>query len=146
MNRNQLAVEDEIFLCDEKFFKDDEEHCYSGLFRDGFAVLKVAPGDYGVPNQVILTYPTVEEIENNPKLKAEVNEYSGMEADTDVTVYPIALRFGKISKVEDIKGKLLDDLLDAIDYSFLQTDGTYDKALTHPVIDKVNYIKKLIKQ
>ncbi len=38
--------------------------------------------------------------------------------------------------------KLLELLLEAIDYSFYQTDGTYDKALTYPVIDKVQYIKK----
>lgn len=53
---------------------------------------------------------------------------------------------GDDSSVGDLKGKLLDLLLDAIDYSFLQIDGNYDKSLTYPVIDKVNYIKKLIKQ
>ena len=35
-------------------------------------------------------------------------------------------------------------LLDVIDYSFLQTDGSYDKSLTYPVIDKVLFIKKNI--
>lgn len=38
--------------------------------------------------------------------------------------------------------KLLDMLLEAIDYSFLQTDGSYCNSLTYPVIDKVKYIKK----
>lgn len=38
----------------------------------------------------------------------------------------------------------LELLLEAIDYSFLKTDGTYDEALTYPVIDKVKYIKGLI--
>jgi len=37
---------------------------------------------------------------------------------------------------------LLMLLLDAIDYSFARTDGTYDRSLSYPVIDKVNYIKK----
>ena len=37
--------------------------------------------------------------------------------------------------------ELLKLLLEAIDYSFLKTDGTYDKSLTYPVIDKVNFIK-----
>lgn len=37
--------------------------------------------------------------------------------------------------------ELLDMLLEAIDYSFLKTDGSYDKSLTYPVIDKVRYIK-----
>ena len=39
---------------------------------------------------------------------------------------------------------MLNLLLEAIDYSFLRTDGTYDKALTYPVIDKVRFIKKLL--
>lgn len=42
-------------------------------------------------------------------------------------------------------GKLLDMLLEAIDYSFLQTDGSYDKTLTYPVIDKIQYIKEQVK-
>ena len=41
--------------------------------------------------------------------------------------------------------KLLGMLLEAIDYSFLQTDGSYDKTLTYPVIDKVQYIKEQVK-
>ena len=42
-------------------------------------------------------------------------------------------------------GKLLKMLLEAIDYSFLQTDGSYDKTLTYPVIDKIQYIKEQVK-
>lgn len=41
--------------------------------------------------------------------------------------------------------KLLGMLLEAIDYSFLQIDG-YDKTLTYPVIDKVQYIKEQVKK
>lgn len=41
--------------------------------------------------------------------------------------------------------KLLNMLLEVIDYSFLQTDGSYDKALTYPVIDKIQYIKEQLK-
>ena len=41
--------------------------------------------------------------------------------------------------------KLLGMLLDAIDYSFLQSNGDYDKSLTYPVIDKVRYIKEKLK-
>ena len=37
-------------------------------------------------------------------------------------------------------------LLEAIDYSFAQTDGTYDLTLTYPVIDKVKYIKQKLKE
>lgn len=41
--------------------------------------------------------------------------------------------------------KLLEILLEAIDYSFLQSNGDYDKSLTYPVIDKVRYIKEKLK-
>ena len=41
--------------------------------------------------------------------------------------------------------KLLEMLLDAIDYSFLQIDNSYDKTLTYPVIDKIQYIKEQLK-
>lgn len=46
-------------------------------------------------------------------------------------------------KEETITDKeMLIYLIQAIDYSFLKTDGSYDKALTYPVIDKVNWIKR----
>lgn len=41
--------------------------------------------------------------------------------------------------------KFLGMLLEAIDYSFLQIDGSYDKTLTYPVIDKVQYIKEQLR-
>ena len=42
--------------------------------------------------------------------------------------------------------ELLNMLLEAIDYSFAQTDGTYDLTLTYPVIDKVKYIKQILRE
>ena len=38
--------------------------------------------------------------------------------------------------------ELLNLLIEAIDYSFLKTDGSYNKDLSMPVIDKVKYIKE----
>lgn len=38
--------------------------------------------------------------------------------------------------------EILKLLIEAIDYSFMQTDGNYNKALTYPVIDKVLWVKK----
>jgi hypothetical protein len=37
-------------------------------------------------------------------------------------------------------------LIEAIDYSFLNTQGEYDKELTYPVIDKVKFIKKSMQE
>lgn len=42
--------------------------------------------------------------------------------------------------------ELLKMLLETIDYSFAQTDGTYDLTLTYPVIDKVKYIKQKLRE
>ena len=42
--------------------------------------------------------------------------------------------------------ELLKMLLEAIDYSFAQTDGTYDLTLTYPVIDKVKRIKQKLRE
>ena len=50
--------------------------------------------------------------------------------------------FKKNQDINEERG-LLEMLIEAIDYSFMRTDGTYDKSLTYPVIDKVNYIKKV---
>lgn len=49
-----------------------------------------------------------------------------------------------MTKKEFSDRDMLNLLLEAIDYSFLRTDGTYDKALTYPVIDKVRFIKKVL--
>ena len=38
--------------------------------------------------------------------------------------------------------EILKLLIEEIDYSFMQTDGNYNKALTYPVIDKVLWAKK----
>lgn len=43
--------------------------------------------------------------------------------------------------------ELLDMLLEAIDYSFWnQIEGKYEVELTYPVIDKVNYIKRVLRE
>ena len=43
--------------------------------------------------------------------------------------------------------ELLDMLLEAIDYSFWsQIEGKYETELTYPVIDKVNYIKRVLRE
>lgn len=48
-------------------------------------------------------------------------------------------------KATDNAVEILRLVLEAIDYSFLQTDGTYKKTLTYPVIDKVLWAKKQLK-
>ncbi len=141
MNKKEF-IEDDIILCDREFFNGDDEHCYNGKFYDGYAVLNAEPDDCGVPEKIILTYPKMEEVRKDKNAMQQIVEWSGLDSEKDVTFYSVALKFGTPKRFEI----LLADLLDAIDYSFLRTDGTYDKSLTYPVIDEVNYIKKLIKQ
>ena len=52
----------------------------------------------------------------------------------------------RIAKKDFSDRDILNMLLEAIDYSFLRTDGTYNKELTYPVIDKVRFIKKVLKR
>jgi hypothetical protein len=40
----------------------------------------------------------------------------------------------------------LEMLIEAIDYSFLNIKGEYDKSLSYPVIDKVRFIKKSMQE
>ena len=42
--------------------------------------------------------------------------------------------------------ELLDLLIEAIDYSFLQVDGSYNTELTYPVIVKVKYVKQQLSE
>ena len=49
-----------------------------------------------------------------------------------------------MTKKEFSDRDMLNLLLEAIDYSFLRTDVTYNKELTYPVIDKVRFIKKVL--
>ena len=56
------------------------------------------------------------------------------------------IKMTKAEKEHQETKKLLKLLLDAIDYSFAKTDGTYDMALTYPVIDQVKYIKNILRE
>jgi hypothetical protein len=105
-------VDDEIILCNNNYpedgvvnhlFADDDEHCYKGKFYDGIAVLYKDPEDEGVPEKVIMTYPTMEIVKGNADLAYAVKDYAGLGAEDDINYFDIALKYGIANKPEDIE-------------------------------------------
>lgn len=89
--------------------------------------------DNKILDQYLIDTYGIEYAQQNP-LKTDINKSSCID--------DYALNQYKTNGID--YQKCLKDLLDAIDYSFLKIDGTYDRELTYPVIDKVNFIKKLL--
>jgi len=112
MEKNNKYIEDEIILCNNNcpedcvvthIFDDDEEHCYKGKFYDGIAVLYKDPEDEGVPEKVIMTYPTMEIVKGNADLAYEIRDYAGLGAEDDINYFDIALKYGVACKPEDVE-------------------------------------------
>lgn len=111
MNKNDF-INDEIILCNNDYpedgvvnhvFNDDEEHLYHGKFYDGIAVLYKDPEDADVPEKLIMTYPTMEEVKGNADLAHEIRDYAGLGAEDDINYFHIALKYGKSCKPEDLE-------------------------------------------
>ena len=105
-------MNDEIILsnCDDptdgvvnRLFADDEEYCYKGKFYDGIAVLYKDPEDEGVPEKLIMTYPTMEAVKSKADLAQEIRDYVGLDTEDDFNYYCIALKYGKSYRPEDIE-------------------------------------------
>lgn len=103
MNKHDF-INDEIILCNNNnpedgvvshLFDDDDEHCYDGKFYDGIAVLHKDPEDEGVPENVVVTYPTMEVVKGNADLAQEIREYAGLSAEDDINYFDIALKYGQ---------------------------------------------------
>lgn len=105
-------IEDEIILsnyddptegADNHLFADDDEHCYKGKFYDGIAVLHKDPEDEGVPEKLIMVYPTMDVVSSNADLAHEIRDYAGFDAEDDITYFQVALKYGKSYQPEDIE-------------------------------------------
>lgn len=97
-------IDDEIIMCNNNYpedgvvnhlFADDDEHCYKGKFYDGIAVLHKDPEDEGVPEKVIMTYPTMEIVKGNADLAYAIRDYAGLDAEDDINYFDIALKYGQ---------------------------------------------------
>jgi hypothetical protein len=105
-------IEDEIILsnCDDPtegadnhLFADGDEHCYKGKFYDGIAVLYKDPEDEGVPEKLIMTYPTMDVVSSNADIAHEIRDYAGLGAEDGINYFNIALKYGKPYRPEDIE-------------------------------------------
>lgn len=102
-------IDDEIILCNSpqsqmpNVFSDDEEHHYSGKFYDGIAVLKADPDEKDVPKKLIMTYPTMDMIDDSADLAYEVRDYSGLDPEEDINYFNVALKYGNSYIPSDIE-------------------------------------------
>lgn len=111
MEKNTKYIEDGIILCNNpeddvvaQIFDDDEEHCYKGKFYDGIAVLhKDSDENEGVPEKLVMTYPTMEVVKGNADLAHEIRDYAGLDAEDDINYFDIALKYGAAHKPEEIE-------------------------------------------
>ena len=111
MNKRDF-IDDEIILSnyddptegvENHLFADDDEHFYHGKFYDGIAVLHKDPEDEGVPEKLIMTYPTMDVVSSNADIAYEIRDYAGFGAEDDITYFQVALKYGKSYRPEDIE-------------------------------------------
>lgn len=102
-------IDDEIIMCNDPksqmptVFNDDEEHCYSGKFYDGIAVLNADPDDKDVPKKLIMTYPTMDIVNSNTSMAREIREYAGLDEEDGINYYDVALKYGTGYKPSEIE-------------------------------------------
>lgn len=89
-------IEDDILLCDQKFFGDGNEHRYIGKFYDGIAVVHSEPEDKNSPETLVLTYPTLDIInsEDGNELDREIRLWCGLQPGDEITYLDVALKYG----------------------------------------------------
>lgn len=97
-------IDDEIIMCNNNYpedgvvnnlFDDDDEHWYKGKFYDGIAILHKDPEEEGVPEKVVMAYPTMEVVKGNAGLAYEIRDYTGLRAEEDINYFHIALKYGQ---------------------------------------------------
>jgi hypothetical protein len=111
MNKRDY-IDDEIILWNNNYpevgvvnhlFNDDDEHCYKGKFYDGIAVLHKDPEDEGVPEKLIMTYPTMEIVKGNTDLDYAIRVYTGLGAKDDIDYFDVALKYGQAYTPSEIE-------------------------------------------
>lgn len=109
---NNDYVDDEIILCNNDYpengvvthlFDDGDEHWYKGKFYDGIAILHKDPEEEGVPEKMIMTYPTMEIVKTHADLAHAIRDYAGLGVKDDINYFNIALKYGIANKPEDIE-------------------------------------------
>lgn len=105
-------IDDEIIMCNNNYpedgvvnnlFDDDDEHCYKGKFYDGIAILHKDPEEEGVPEKVIMTYPTMEVVKTHADLAYAIRDYSALGVEEDISYFDVALKYGQAYKPSEIE-------------------------------------------
>lgn len=95
LGRQYEGVTDDFCVRDKNLFPDDEEVEMTFDIHDGFAV-----GEFE-GNEYIMTYPLMNELTFNDRMKEKVENYIGRAAiDTGINEHDMALTFGKIEMVK----------------------------------------------
>lgn len=112
MEKNNKYIEDEIILCNNDYpedgvvshiFDDNEEHTYSGKFGDGVATIHKDPDDEGVPEKLVMVYPSMKEVKANADMARKIREYAGLDTENEINYFHIALKYGIACKPEDVE-------------------------------------------
>ena len=112
MKNKRDYIDDEIILCNNDYpedgvvnhlFDDDDEHRYKGKFYDGIAVLHKDPEDEGVPEKIIMTYPSMEIVITHADLAYAIIDYVGLGVKDKINYFDIALKYGQAYKPSEIE-------------------------------------------
>lgn len=103
VNIKREVYHGERYLVNKKVFKDEFEHPYVMHFYDGLAVgHHNANGDFHcspkVPNTILMSYPTINELSHSPKKLIAIYEYIGKTLGEELTYFDVALLYGKMGK------------------------------------------------
>lgn len=86
--KNPIMDGEELLICDEKIFGDDEEHEINFYYGDGFAISE--------DMQYFMTYPKVKHL--TKEQKRIMDNYQGFGMPRIYTKRDCALTFGKFKK------------------------------------------------
>lgn len=95
--KEKPEITDDMLIVDGDMFGPNEEENLTFEFYDGFAI-EVTNGLDESP--LVLLYPTLAEVAENKALAAEIRNYC---ADEEIDCYNIALKYGKIFKLNDLR-------------------------------------------
>ena len=91
---------EEVEFCDSTFFNDNEVHCYDLECADGHATGSKSYPEDNAPEQIEVTYPTLQEVLADEEKSAYVLRYCGLynlKAE-DINYADIMLAYGEIKR------------------------------------------------
>ena len=96
--KKKFVEEPDVWLVDEKFFKDKKEHNYSCKCYDGYAegvLIDEDDEDKNAPKKIVIKYPTLASVKKNTKA---ILEFRGYYDRSHITYGDVMMYYGEISK------------------------------------------------